>query len=51
MNDISVYQLNRAIYNWIRAGEVNSTEQADGRAGRYGSGSNAQAPIPGASAG
>lgn len=26
-------------------------EQADGRAGRYGSGSNAQAPIPGASAG
>lgn len=26
-------------------------EQADGRAGRYGAGSNAQAPIPGASAG
>lgn len=26
-------------------------EQADGRAGRYGSGANAQAPIPGASAG
>jgi hypothetical protein len=31
---LSVYQLNRAIYNWIRAGEVNSgDEQADGRAG------------------
>ena len=29
---MSVYQLNRAIYNWIRAGEGNSSEQADGRA-------------------
>jgi len=29
---MSVYQLNRAIYNWSRAGEVNSDEQADGRA-------------------
>ena len=29
---MSVYQLNRAIYNWIRAGEVNSSEQSDGRA-------------------
>jgi hypothetical protein len=28
---VSVYQLNRAIYNWIRAGEVNSSAQGDGR--------------------
>jgi hypothetical protein len=28
---MSVYQLNRAIYNWIRAGEINSSEQGDGR--------------------
>jgi hypothetical protein len=33
VHELSVYQLNRAIYNWIRAGEVNSGEQADGRVG------------------
>ena len=30
---MSVYQLNRAVYDWIRAGEVNSGDGGDGRAG------------------
>ena len=30
---MSVYQLNRAVYDWVRAGEVNSGDAGDGRAG------------------
>lgn len=30
---MSLYQLNRAVYDWIRAGEVNSDAAGDGRAG------------------
>jgi hypothetical protein len=30
---MSLYQLNRAVYDWVRAGEVNSAEGGDGRAG------------------
>jgi hypothetical protein len=30
---VSLYQLNRAVYDWIRAGEVNSDAEGDGRAG------------------
>ena len=30
---MSLYQLNRAVYDWIRAGEVNSDAEGDGRAG------------------
>src|SRR5438067_1446334 len=30
---MSVYQLNRCIYDWVRAGEVNSGPGTDGRAG------------------
>jgi hypothetical protein len=30
---MSWYQLHRCVYDWVRAGEVNSTEGADGRAG------------------
>jgi hypothetical protein len=30
---MSLYQLNRAVYDWIRAGEVNSAEGGDGREG------------------
>ena len=29
---MSLFQLNRCVYDWIRAGEVNSGESADGRA-------------------
>jgi hypothetical protein len=29
---MSLYQLNRAVYDWIRAGEVNSAAGEDGRA-------------------
>jgi len=28
---VSLYQLNRAVYDWIRAGEVNSDAEGDGR--------------------
>jgi hypothetical protein len=31
--DVSLYQLNRAVYDWVRAGEVNSSAEGDGRAG------------------
>lgn len=30
---MSLYQLHRAVYDWIRAGEVNSGEGGDGRTG------------------
>jgi hypothetical protein len=30
---VSLYQLHRAVYDWIRAGEVNSDAGADGRVG------------------
>ena len=30
---MSLYQLNRAVYDWIRAGEVNSSASGDGREG------------------
>ena len=30
---MSLYQLHRAVYDWIRAGEVNSEENVDGRIG------------------
>jgi hypothetical protein len=30
---VSTYQLNRAVYDWVRAGEVNSSAGGDGRAG------------------
>jgi hypothetical protein len=30
---MSVYQLNRCIYDWVRAGEVNSGPETDGRVG------------------
>jgi hypothetical protein len=30
---VSLYQLNRAVYDWVRAGEVNSDAGGDGRAG------------------
>jgi hypothetical protein len=31
---VSLYQLNRAVYDWVRAGEVNSDDAGgDGRAG------------------
>jgi hypothetical protein len=30
---MSLYQLHRAVYDWIRAGEVNSAENVDGRIG------------------
>ena len=30
---MSLYQLHRAVYDWIRAGEVNSEENVDGRLG------------------
>jgi len=30
---VSVYQLNRLVYDWVRAGEVNSSDGGDGRAG------------------
>lgn len=30
---MSNYQLHRCVYDWVRAGEVNSADNADGRAG------------------
>jgi hypothetical protein len=30
---MSWYQMHRAVYDWVRAGEVNSTDGGDGRAG------------------
>jgi hypothetical protein len=30
---VSLYQLHRAVYDWIRAGEVSSGEGGDGRTG------------------
>lgn len=30
---MSLYQLNRCVYDWVRAGEVNSAAGGDGRAG------------------
>ena len=30
---MSLYQLNRAVYDWVRAGEVNSDAEGDGREG------------------
>jgi len=29
---MSLYQLHRCVYDWVRAGEVNSADGADGRA-------------------
>ena len=30
---MSIYQLHRCVYDWVRAGEVNSGEAGDGRLG------------------
>jgi hypothetical protein len=30
---VSNYQLHRCVYDWVRAGEINSSEDGDGRAG------------------
>jgi hypothetical protein len=30
---VSLYQLHRCVYDWVRAGEVNSAQGGDGRAG------------------
>jgi hypothetical protein len=33
VEEMSWYQLHRCVYDWVRAGEVGSTEGGDGRAG------------------
>ena len=30
---MSLYQLHRCVYDWVRAGEVNSADEGDGRLG------------------